>query len=611
MLNRLQALLKHRFSKPISNDAEVRELRTLGNQYLADGDLSEAENCFRTALNLNPGDANTLICLGYTLKELGRTSDAQTKLRQVVGLLGSASEAYEATYLLGQIAEAEGDLQSATCHYLEVLKLKPDFTLACADMRRLYSQMEVEDGFPTLLKRCIAACPGVAEYRYWYGNWLLDSKQYDEAILEFDALVQLQPDFAEAHNNRGNALNKVDRIDEAMDCYNTAIRLTPTLAQAYSNRGAILMRRNQFSAAIADFTESIRLSPESAVPHINMGEAMRETRQLKAAIAHCDQAIQLDPNSSIAYWNKSLALLLSGELAQGFSLYEHRFSESRQDNKRDFTQALWSGQTSLKGKTILLHGEQGLGDTIQFCRYAPLVAAKGATVILEVQKPLVQLLQGLDGVAQVFERGHPLPSFDFHCPLLSLPYAFSTDEGTIPQQRRYVPVNAERREEWRRKIGTQTRPLVGLVWSGNSSHRNDHNRSLTLSRLIENLPDHCRYVSLQKELRPGDETVLRDCACVEHFGNSLADFADTAALCDLMDLVISVDTSVAHLAAALNKPTWILLSYSVDWRWMLDRSDSPWYPSARLYRQESLGDWDGVLQRVEYDLRKFVDEVTR
>ena len=614
MLDRLRLALERRLVKltggapeghaPVQDphDAEIRALREQGNRHLADSQWDAAEACFRQAQSLNANDTSTLTCVGYVLKEQGRYTEARIALRRAVVLMGSAPESHEANYLIGQIAEAQGDLQNAKAQYLEVLRLAPDFALACADLLRVYPQLGQQDEIPQLLMRCVAASPATADYRKWLANWLLHSQEYEVAIQELDALLQLQPRLAEAHCNRGIALQAVGRIVEAMESYNTAIALKPGLAQAYSNRGSVFKLRNQLDAAIADFGEAIRLWPESAIPYSNLGEALRDDRQLDAAIRNYDTAIELEPHDPVAYWNKGLALLLAGKLGEGFALYERRWDDSLQDGKRGFAQPLWMGDAPLHGKTILLHAEQGLGDTLQFCRYAPLAAAMGARVVLEVQKPLVDFLQSLQGVAQIVAKGEPLPDFDYHCPLLSLPLAFKTEVSSIPQNTG-VAGSAAKRAEWSVKLGEKTKPRVGLVWSGNAVHKNDHNRSIALSTLISGLPDSCAYFSLQNEVRPADQTVLDRAPWIRHFGAELADFSDTAAVCELMDAVVCVDTSVAHLSAALGRPTWILLPYSVDWRWMLDRSDSPWYPSAKLYRQEKIGDWEEVLHRVQIDLR--------
>jgi hypothetical protein len=245
-----------------------------------------------------------------------------------------------------------------------------------------------------------------------------------------------------------------------------------------------------------------------------------------------------------------------------------------------------------------------LGDTLQFCRYVPRVAALAADVILEVPAVLVPLLEGLPGVRRLVALGTDLPAFDCHCPLLSLPFAFRTTLEDIPAGEPYIRAREERTERWRRRLGPKSRPRVGIAWSGNPRHRNDRNRSLALGSLLPCLGDRVEVVSLQKDLREPDAALVAQASAARHFGAELEDFADTAALVELMDLVIAVDTSVAHLAGAMGKPAWILLPFNPDWRWLLDREDSPWYPSMRLFRQRAPGDWDGVLAEVQAALAR-------
>jgi hypothetical protein len=267
---------------------------------------------------------------------------------------------------------------------------------------------------------------------------------------------------------------------------------------------------------------------------------------------------------------------------------------------------LWLGQQDLAGKTILLYAEQGLGDTLQFVRYVPLVAARGARVILEVQKPLLKLMQTLAGGAQVLAKGDPLPDFDFHCPLLSLPLAFKTTLATIPAPGAYLSSDPAREQEWRAMLGPARGPRVGLAWSGNPAHKNDHNRSIAFDKFAEMLTPACEFVSLQKEHREADARLLAASA-VRDLSAQLADFTDTAALCAAMDVVVAVDTSIAHLAGALGKQVWVLLPEASDWRWLVERSDSPWYAGARLYRQQLGEDWSAVLARVRADLEALAD----
>jgi hypothetical protein len=271
------------------------------------------------------------------------------------------------------------------------------------------------------------------------------------------------------------------------------------------------------------------------------------------------------------------------------------------------TQPRWLGVESLKGKTILLQAEAGLGDTIQFCRYVRQVAARGARVLLEVQRPLLKVLANVEGVHKILPKGAKLPKFDYHCPLMSLPGAFNTIQKTIPADIPYLRSDAALATRWQKRLGKkeETRKRrIGLVWSGNPAHANDSNRSVALSDLSPLLLYNAEWVSLQKEVRPGDADWLAGHTEVRHFGEQLRDFADTAALIENVDLVIAVDTSVAHLAGAMGKPLWLLLPFNPDWRWLLKRDDNPWYPTARLFRQPAIGDWGSVIATVSRSLSK-------
>jgi Glycosyltransferase family 9 (heptosyltransferase) len=273
--------------------------------------------------------------------------------------------------------------------------------------------------------------------------------------------------------------------------------------------------------------------------------------------------------------------------------------------RRKFAQPLWIESNDIAGKTILLHAEQGFGDTIQFCRYVRLVAGLGARTILEVQAPLAELMTTLACDAQIVCSGASLPDFDVHCPLLSLPLALGTRIDTIPFATPYLATPRHASKDWEVRLGQKLRPRIGLAWSGAPSHRNDHNRSISLRSLVVLLHSEATFVSLQKGLRPDDAAVLKECTDILQFSDEIDDFSDTTALIDRLDLVISVDTSVAHLAGALGKPTWILLPFLPDFRWLLDRDDSPWYPTARLFRQDETRSWDGVIRRVHAALQDF------
>jgi hypothetical protein len=339
---------------------------------------------------------------------------------------------------------------------------------------------------------------------------------------------------------------------------------------------------------------------------------------LDEALTGYDRAIAIKPDFAAAYNNRAYTRLLSGDFENGWLDHEWRWRNelgASAKDKRHFAQPLWLGNYSLRGKTILLHSEQGFGDSLQFCRYVDEVADLGATVVLEVPKPLASLLASLDGASQIVVQGDALPAFDCYCPLLSLPLAFKTTLSTVPAHIPYLKSRPEKLLFWKEKLGSKRGPRVGLVWSGGFRPNlpafwpGNSRRNIPLAKLAPLKHPDMEFYSLQKG-QPAEselaELVSRgwDGPELIDFSSSLNDFADTAALIENMDLVISVDTATAHLAGALGKPVWILNRFDTCWRWLLDRTDSPWYPTARLYRQPRSGDWDSVVERVRADFKQ-------
>ena len=438
------------------------------------------------------------------------------------------------------------------------------------------------------------------------GNVLKELNRAEDALASYDKAIEFKPDYLDAYSNRGLVLKELENLEDSLASFEKAIDFDPKYAEAYSNSGNVLVHLNRFEEALSNYDKAIELKPEYAQAYSNRGLVLQSLNRINEALESYDKVIHLKPDYAEAYFNKTLALLVSGDLQNGFKGYEYRWEiESIKKNAGEklFTQPLWLGNETLANITILLWSEQGLGDTIQFCRYARLVKGLGARVLLEVPENLVSLIDGLEGVDECLSQGSPLPEFDFQCPLMSLPLAFKTQLNSIPSLGPYLKCNAEKRQLWSQRLGQKSKPRIGLVWNGSTRNKNDHNRSLRLQQFLECLPSCFEYVSLQKEVREEDKNTLRD-GGIKNYGEQLADFIDTAALCELVDLIISVDTSVAHLAGALGKKTWVLLPFSPDWRWLLDRNDSPWYESITLYRQRHDREYGSVLACISNDLIK-------
>jgi tetratricopeptide (TPR) repeat protein len=564
------------------------------------GQLPQAQALYEEILTTQPKHFDSLHLLGviaYQTKQYQRAAD----------LIGKAIELYSKNAAFycnrGNALKELNQLDAAIASYDRAIALNPNFAEAYSNRGVTLQELKQLNAAVASFDKAIALKPDYAEAYSNRGNALKELKQLDAALASCDKAIALKPGYAEAHSNRGNALKGLGQLEAALASYDKAIALKPDYAEAYSNRGNALQALQQLHAAIASYDKAIALRPDYAEAFSHRGIALQELQQLDAALESYDKAIALKPGYADAHWNKSLALLLFGYFDRGWEEYEWRWKiENSQLNKRNFLKPLWLGSDSLAGKTILLHSEQGFGDTIQFCRYAEKIRDLGAQVILEVKKPILSLLASLEGVSQLVTDGSTLSAFDYQCPLLSLPLAFKSSIDTIPNSSKYLRVESGRIAQWQTKLGEKEKPRIGLVWSGSATHKNDHNRSLLLSHLIQHLPAGFQYVSLQKDIRGVDQQTLQSNPQILDFANDVNDFSDTAALCEAMDLVISVDTSVAHLAGALGKLTWVLLPFTPDWRWLLERTDSPWYPSVRLYRQEKIADWDSVLERVKADL---------
>jgi tetratricopeptide (TPR) repeat protein len=602
-------------------------LHLLGVIAYQHGHHTDAVRQIDLALKRNPDNVFALSNRGNALKELRRFDEALASYDRALSLRPDYPEAYSNR---GNTLQELRRFEEALASYDKAISLRPDYAEAYSNRGNALYELKRFDEALASYDRALALRPDYAEALSNRGNALHALKRFEEALSSFDRALILRPDYPKALSNRGNVLRALKRPEEALQSYDRALALRPDSAEFHTNRGTGLRDLRRFEEALASHDRAIALRPDYAEAHYNRGNALDELHRVGEALtsfeqatalrpdlaeAHCNRgnmlvahkrfgealqsyarAVGLRRDYADAHFNEAICRLLLGDFRRGWDKHEWRWkTEFLDGHARDFEQKLWLGTEQIAGKTILLHAEQGLGDTIQFCRYAPLFAKRGARVILEVQRPLRGLLGNLPGVAQVVANSDALPSFDLHCPLLSLPLAFGTDRTTIPAHTPYLQVPSSAATNWDIRLGSRPRPRIGLVWSGRAMHKNDHNRSIGLDELLPLLDFRATFVSLQHDVRADDAAVLRGRSDILHIGGELNDFADTAAVIENLDLVISVDTSVAHLAGALGKPVWVLLPFVPDWRWLLDCDDSPWYPTARLFRQDETRRWDRVI----------------
>ncbi|MDE3199503.1 MAG: glycosyltransferase family protein [Acidobacteriota bacterium] len=501
-------------------------------------------------------------------------------------------------------AQQSGILDKAQKLCLELLKLDVKHAEGLHLLGLVLYQQGRADVAKSMFQRAIAANGKVAAYYSNLGNALHALERHEKALEAYDRAIALQSNEPNFHYNRANTLRDLGQPEEARSAYEKAIKLNPDFAEAHCNLGGLLRGLGRLDDAEAHLRTGLRLKPDYSDATNNLAVTLQDQGRLAESMECFKCAVRLNPNNYDMQYNKAMAHLLAGEFEKGWIQQEIRwkiFSAPRQMQKRQ-----WFGER-LNGERVLLHHECGLGDTIQFLRYVPLVAARGGKVVMDMPAALSRLSKALPGVEEVTVTGQQLPEFDLHSPMMSLGLAFKANLENIPAATPYLRVPEEAREK---VLNTVTWPLdglrVGLVWSGNPKFSRDRFRSLHLNELCPVLRmEGVYFYSLQMG---HGRSQLRSMQCEETIPHVtdltpfIEDMADTAALMENLDLIITVDTSVAHLAGALGKPVWIMLPAAPDWRWLQERSDSPWYPSMRLFRQEQLGDWAPVVQRVQHSL---------
>jgi tetratricopeptide (TPR) repeat protein len=577
----------------------------------------------------NQRNLDNLLRQAVTLQQNGALADAEELYREI---LAARPRHFDALQLLGALSLQAGHIEEGAELLKKALTVNGMQAPIHSNLAFALNALDQHEAALAAANRALAIKPGFPDALNNRGMALAALGRPLDALASFEKAITAQPDFPEAWNNRSCALRDLGQPVDAIASCDRALALRPDYAEAWSNRGNALSDMNRPAEAQASYERALAASGKLTDAWNNLGLAFVDQNRHDDALTCYERALALAPDAAETHWNRALCLLQMGRFEAGWVEYEWRWERKRiKAGKCAFDAPLWLGQTPLDGKTILLYAEQGLGDTLQFCRYASLVAQQGARVILEVQPELVRLVSRLQGVAQIVEAGEPLPPFDCHCPLLSLPLALGTNMATIPGKTPYLFADAEDSERFRERIdgidstgasAGDTRTLkVGLAWAGGARphvpelRKNDARRSLAFEQLAP-LVDvgGVQFFSLQK----GPPAEQLDAARERHpasrlvidWTDELHDFADTAALVDNLDLVISVDTSTAHLAGAMNKPVWVLNRLDTCWRWMLERSDSPWYPSVRLFRQPSLGNWGSVINAVAHALTERVAAMT-
>ncbi len=586
-------------------------MANLGSALKAQGKLDEALMCFDQSIKLLPNAPETFYNRGDTLRSAQRFTEAIDSYQQAIRLRPNYPKAY---LNMGNALQSLQRYEEAVSCYQQAIAYQPQFATAYSNCANALKALGRQAQALQYHDKAVALAPDNVDALINRANLLFEMQQFEDAIDSYQQAMRYAP--AQVHwlSQQASAYNQLGRLAEAEQCYRQAIQLQPDNPLWHNLLGNALQEMGELEAAVQSYDYALSLQPDYVEVYTNRGVPLYFLQRLQDSIDSFQRAIELKPDHQDAYWNQALALLLNEDYQRGWAQYECRWQSRMKKTARNFAQPLWLGDFSIAGKRILLHAEQGFGDTLQFCRYASKVAELGAFVILEVQPALATLLRSVPGVHQVIEYGSAIPQFDAHCPLMSLPLAFKTEVHSIPSYPAYIFADPVKAQAWQARIVHPQRLNIGVVWSaslrGNAPMIEawDKRKSIALKAFADTLQDcPADFYSLQKG-EPAESEIKQYQAQYWPAGNfyndadQIKDFADTAALIANLDMVICVDTSVAHLAAAMGKPTWILNRFDTCWRWLQQRSDSPWNPSVKLYRQTHYRDWQPVLQAVRQDL---------
>lgn len=577
------------------------ECKARGNEALGQGQLAQAARWYEQGVQADPADASLRLNLGFVLLEQGQPQAAIECLQQALALRGSGDGfAHEAHYLLGRAEAAAGRTQAALPALQEALRLQPAFAEALEEGVRVLHQLQRHAEAADWARRLLDLRADRFT-RFLLATELSLAKQDAEAAALLAQVCAEEPGHLDASALLFHSLMQMDRLDEALAEAQRLLAVTGPHPAPLVNLSAVLEKMNRLDEALVHLDEALRLDPRRRDAIVNKVAVLTGLVRMREAAATAEAGLRLYPDDADLHWGLCIACLTQGEFTRGWQEHEWRTrSIAFRGSEMELEQPRWQGE-SLAGRSIFLYGEQGFGDNIQFLRYVPLVAQQAGTVYLQVMELLEPLMTQLPANVRLLPQHSLLPPIAYHCPLMSLPAVLGMTEANLPKQVPYLQADPARVQRWRERLPQGTLN-VGIAWSGKPTHTNDRNRSMTLAVFRALAAEGCRFVTVQPQLRDADRVTLAGWDQALDFGSELRDFSDTAALIEALDLVVSVDTSVAHLAGALARPVWILLPHAPDWRWLLEREDSPWYPTARLFRQGPDRSWDPVLARVRREL---------
>jgi tetratricopeptide (TPR) repeat protein len=582
----------------LSPQQRLQNLLKKGLKLHREGRIDLAEACHRKIVKIAPSSPEAEELL-RALRPPATATAAASPL--------TAQRAEDADALSKRAASdlARGNVEAALKSFRRVAELRPESAQPHGSLAEAHEQLGNIPGAIESYRRALMLQPDSVDLHCHLARVLCQQGELRAAGELYQSALVLDPKRHDVYSDLGFVLTELGNFGAAFEAFRRSLKLNPRAAKTFASVGHMFERKGDLGSAAAAYRDAVKLDPHLRAAHLDLGFVLYGLGELAEADDSFRRVLALQPDSAEAKVNLGLIHLLQGNFSAGLAEYESRWMVGVGDERR-FLQRRWKGEP-LRGERILLYAEQGLGDTLHFARYVPLVAARGGEVVLEVQPPLHGLLAKIEGAKRVISRGDPLPEFTWQCPLMSLPFALGTAHATIPAKVPYIEVDPARASGWREKLAGD-KQCIGLAWAGNPAHPRDRLRSIPLERLTSlfSIPGAAFY-SLQFGAGREQISQLQPNACpidrLIDLGDELKDFTHLAAIVANLDLVITIDSAVAHLAGALGKPVWILLNKGCDWRWFLDRENSPWYPTARLFRQSTAGDWQEVIERVEAALR--------